>query len=100
MFSHEDFRGKEILELGPGHYAFALLARSLGARVVCIENDPTFAKLGRHLGFEIYERNFFDLTEIQLSEKFDGLFVKGTFNACVAPHREFIDEFVKRYNLA
>lgn len=97
MFTTENFKGKRILELGPGHYAFALLAKSLGAEVFCIENDPSFAKLGRHLGFEVIEKNFFDLEEIELDRNFDGLFVKGTFNACNVKQPEYIDRFVEKY---
>lgn len=97
MLGHLDFRGMRILELGPGHYAFALLARHLGAEVVCIESDPTFVSLGRNLGFEVVQKNFFELDEVGFNQKFDGLFVKGTFNACNVADVRYINRFVEKY---
>lgn len=98
MFLPSHFEGKTLLELGPGHFAFALLARSLGANVVCIENDPNFAALGRHLGFEVIQENFFTLEKIKLEKKFDGLFVKGTFNACNSKDDKSLNDFVRKYS--
>ncbi len=96
MFERTHFEGKRILELGPGHYAFALLARHLGAEVVCIERDPAFVSLGRHLGFEIIDQDFHTLSPDQFEQSFDGLFVKGTFNACNPKDESEISEFVER----
>lgn len=81
-FELEHFSGKRILEIGPGHYAFALIARELGAEVVCLERDPSFIKLGILLGFEVLEVDYNELTLGYFNEKFDGLWIKGTFNAC------------------
>ena len=83
FLSPEMLRGKRILELGPGHYAFACLARELGASVVCIENDPSLVALGESLGFDVIHTDFYQLPRswAELSA-YDGLWVKGTFNAC------------------
>lgn len=94
MFEPDHFQGKKIIELGPGHYAFALLARHLGAEVVCIERDPSFVRLGRYLGFEVVDADFFSLSASKFDKPFDGLFVKGTFNACVPRKDEELSEFV------
>lgn len=81
-FSQEMFEGKRVLEFGPGHYAFSLLARSLGAIVECVELDPVLVELGRELGFKVYEKSFDDISGIGLDGIFDGIWQKGCFNAC------------------
>ena len=96
QFELKHFVGQKILELGPGHYAFALLARYLGAEVVCVERDPAFAQLGRHLGFEVLEMDFADLRVKDFEQPFDGLWMKGSFNACVQKNESAIAEFVNR----
>ncbi len=96
-FEASDFRGKRILELGPGHYAFALLARHLGATVTCIEKDPQFIKLGQHLGIDVRDMDFNDLSLEALGEEpFDGVWAKGTFNSCNYGSEEEVAGFVKR----
>ncbi len=96
QFELKHFAGQKILELGPGHYAFALLARYLGAEVVCVERDPAFAQLGRHLGFEVLEIDFADLSVKDFERPFNGLWMKGSFNACVQKNDAAIAEFVNR----
>ncbi|MBK1706879.1 FkbM family methyltransferase [Halochromatium glycolicum] len=90
------FEGKKIVELGPGHYAFALLARHLGAEVVCVERDPQFISLGRHLGFEVLDMDFNDITSEAVGGRCDGLWVKGTFNACNYRSDSEVEEFALR----
>ena len=96
FFEPEDFAGKHIIELGPGHYAFALLARHLGAKVTCVERDPHFVKLGRYLGFQVIEKDFNDLNNDLPGVPFDGLWVKGTFNACNYRSNYEVEKFVER----
>lgn len=96
LFSIEHLAGKRILELGPGHYAFALLARYLGAQVVCIERDPAFVALGRYLGFEVRDCDFNDLSLDMFDEPFDGMWIKGTFNSCNYETKDGINAFVER----
>lgn len=93
-FEVENFAGKKLIELGPGHYAFALLARHLGADVVCVERDPSFVELGRHLGFRVLDVDFNDLSPETLPEHFDGLWAKGTFNSAWAASDEAVRTFV------
>jgi len=89
--------GANVLELGPGHYGFALLARALGARVTCFEKDGAFAKLGAHLGFRMWEGDFYsELGKGKYEEVFDGVWVKGTFNACHLKKSSRIMDFAKR----
>ena len=95
QFELHHFSQKKIIEFGPGHYAFALLARHLGAEVVCIERDPAFAALGRYLGFQVLEGNFSDiLTSREQSLLFDGLWMKGSFNSCAKKDELEIQLFV------
>ena len=47
---------------------------------ICVERDPAFAALGRHLGFEVLEQDFNELEPTQFAELLDGLWAKGTFN--------------------
>lgn len=95
FFEPEDFRGKTILELGPGHYSFAMVARHLGARVICVERYEPHVALGRHLGFEVLDMDFRDVTPEAVGAPVDGLFMKGAFNACAFKDEEGIDEFVR-----
>ena len=81
-FEKNDFTGKRILELGPGHYSFAMIARYLGAIVTCVEKDKSFIKLGRKIGFDVHDIDFNDLDLKNFESPFDGLWIKGTFNAC------------------
>ncbi len=57
-FDRADFAGRRVLELGPGHYTFAIIARSLGAELVCVEKDPVLAEFGRRLGFDVVRLGF------------------------------------------
>ncbi len=76
FFNIEHFQGKTLLELGPAHYSFALLARHLGAKVICVERDPIFAELGRHLGLEIIKSDIFKIGLKDIGTPVDGLWMK------------------------
>lgn len=74
---------KTILDLGPGHYDFGILARFQGARVIPLELDPAVIELGRYRGFEPIE---FDLKRPRFVESFgkqsiDGIFCNGSIDA-------------------
>ncbi len=81
FFRAEDFAGTRIMDIGPGLYPFAIIARALGAEVVAIEFDEALADLGRRLGFEVHGDDLDMLTEGRFTG-FDGLFLKGPFNPC------------------
>ncbi len=80
FFEPGHFAGRTVLEIGPGQYAFALLARSLGATVVCIERDPILIELGRYLGFRIIDQDMHSIPAVELENEFDGIWMKGAFN--------------------
>lgn len=89
--------GQKILELGPGHFGFALIARALGADVTCFEQDPAFCRLGNYLGFSMREGDFYsDLGGQSDLESYDGLWIKGTFNACRLGSGKKIADFAQR----
>ncbi len=85
FFRPEHFRNKTLVEFGPGHYSFALLARHLGATVVCVEYDPALVAVGEYLGFEVHNTNLDVITRDFFGRQFDGLWLKGCFNACRLP---------------
>ncbi|MCA9295273.1 MAG: hypothetical protein KC983_02125 [Phycisphaerales bacterium] len=95
FFSREHFEGKTILELGPGHYSFAMLARALGATVICVERYDVHVELGRALGFEVLDIDFRELTPEKVGRPVDGLWMKGAFNACVFRTDEDVTDFVR-----
>lgn len=82
FFRIEHFRGKTILEFGPGHYSFALLARRLGAKLICVEKYTPHVELGNYLGFEVLDLDFLEVTPELLGRQVDGFWMKGAFNAC------------------
>lgn len=81
FFVETNFAGKRILDVGPGLYPFSILARELGAEVVAIEFDEALAAAGRALGFEVHTDNLDWLPDGEFTG-FDGVFLKGPFNAC------------------
>lgn len=96
FFKPSDFQGKRIVEFGPGHYSFAMLARQLGAEVICIERHEEHARLGRVLGFTVIEKDFDDVTPEDLGGQVDGLWMKGAFNACRMPSDDSIADLAER----
>ncbi|MBO6514337.1 MAG: sulfotransferase [Phycisphaerales bacterium] len=96
FFKPSDFQGKRVVEFGPGHYSFAMLARELGAEVVCVERHEEHARLGRVLGFQVIEKDFDDVTLDDLGGPVDGLWMKGAFNACRMPSDESIAALATR----
>lgn len=95
FFEAEHFYGKTILEFGPGHYSFALLARELGATVICVDRDPVFVELGRHLGFHVIDKDFHDVGLEDIDTKADGLWIKGAFNAARLGNSQQVEGFVR-----
>lgn len=81
FFTLDDLKGKRILDVGPGLYPFSILARELGATVVAIEFDEALAEVGKRMGFEVHTDDIDMLPEGKFTD-FDGIFLKGPFNAC------------------
>jgi len=94
FFKKDDFYKKEVLELGPGHFAFSLLSRYLGASITCIELDDTFVKIGRAFGLNVLKEDFFNLNLNH--KKFDGIIIKGTVNFCHFKTSEQADAWVSK----
>src|SRR5262245_10573772 len=74
-FTRPMFAGRRVLEIGPGSYAFAMIARSLGAEVTVIEPHMIFASAGRALGFPVEECDAADLARDggMRGARFDGI---------------------------
>lgn len=81
FFTKIDFRGKNFLDLGPGHYDFGELARQRGARVLGVDDDPAVLELGRHKQFSVREAHIQQLHSEDFHESFDGIFCKFSYNA-------------------
>ena len=100
FFAKANFERKTCLELGPGHYNFALIARHLGAEVICVERDRVHAELGRHLGFKVVEEDIFESTEL-ITESIDGIWLKnvqyrGDYSAI--DQNTFVDKLTSMLN--
>jgi len=72
---------KSVLDLGPGHYQFAELARDLGAIVSVVEHDAALAELGRHKNFNVFEGDIKNSGALLQGEKYHGVFCKFSFSA-------------------
>lgn len=99
FFERRHFAGQRIIELGPGHYTFALIARALGACVVCVERDEALARFGRRLGFEVIEADFVgpgfaEQARDDAGGPFDGLWMRGVCNACTFPNEKALQRQV------
>lgn len=81
FFDAEHLRGSRILEIGPGQYSFALIARGLGAEVIIVDLFEQFLAPGRALGFDVIDQDMFDLDPQDVGGPVDGLWMKGIFTA-------------------
>jgi hypothetical protein len=89
FFNENHFKNKKILELGPGHFAFSIIARELGAKLKVIEIDKNFSLLGKSLGFEVESFDFLKNSEkILENNNIEGVWMKNTINGCL--HNEII----------
>ncbi|MFW6002479.1 MAG: hypothetical protein ACOCQD_03985 [archaeon] len=81
FFKIDNFQNKHCIEVGPGRYEFSQMARYLGANVMCIERSSEIASLGRYLGFNVIESEFFSYFK-NSNLLVDGLFVKNIQDPC------------------
>jgi hypothetical protein len=90
--------GSRILELGPGHFEFAELARDAGAlEVVAVDNDPAVVQLGEARGFRTLEMDIREISLDSLGGPFDGIFCRSSFNAVwFGVSREVHEEWADR----
>lgn len=99
FFRSFSFRKANILDLGPGHYDFGEIVRRKGGEATAIELDPAVIRLGKLKNMEVVEG---DLTDprvfANMSQSFDGLFCRGSFNARNFPnqmqHREYLESLI------
>jgi predicted rRNA methylase YqxC with S4 and FtsJ domains len=104
FFMHVHFQGQEILDLGPGQYAFSLLARYLGGKVTAVDFNEPFITVGRKLNFRVIEHDMYKLNHNKLGKYFDGLWLKGAFSILgrdargeeIIRDEEFINDVVYR----
>ncbi|MFP3637503.1 hypothetical protein [Paraburkholderia sp. SIMBA_054] len=72
--------GVIVLEPEAGQGALALVARELGAKVVCVESYPVNAAVLRERGFEVHERDFLSLSPADLGGKFSVIIANPPFS--------------------
>ncbi len=81
------FAGRRCVDLGPGHFDFAVLVQDRGGISFGLDHDPAVVALGRHLGFPVAP---FALETLQgrdrlaalgFPDRFDGVFCKYSVNA-------------------
>jgi hypothetical protein len=98
FFDRDHFQSKVVIEFGPGHYNFALVARYLGATVICVDRDPIFIELGRHLGFRVIGKDFYAVTPDDIGAEVDGVWIKGAFNAARLGDKRKVAGFISFLN--
>ena len=75
-----DFEGAALLDLRPGQYDFAEMARERGATTHGIDNDPAVVELGEYNGYPARLANLKDLQAADYDFRFDGVFCKYSIN--------------------
>lgn len=75
------FEGTRLLDLGPGQYDFAEMARRLGSEVYNIDKDPAVLALGRHKGLHVVEGDIKRISREQFPGPMHGIFCKFSINA-------------------
>ncbi len=74
-------RDRELLDLGPGQWDFAEVARERGVRrVVGVDNDEAVLELGTYKGFDAVDGDLRDVSAETLGT-FDGVFCKFSIDA-------------------
>jgi hypothetical protein len=81
LFAEVDFCTQKVYDFGPGQFAFALLARHLGANVTCLDKNWFFIKSANLLELEIKEVDYIRCDQDFIaSSSIDGLWLKGSFS--------------------
>ena len=81
FFESMTLENSRLLDLGPGQYDFAEMARERGAITYGIDNDPSVVQLGKHKGFPVRLADLKKLKATDYNFRFDGLFCKYSINA-------------------
>lgn len=81
FFDSVNLTNARLLDLGPGQYDFAEMARELGAVTYNIDSDPPVVQLGEHKGFPVRLADLKKLKKTDYNFQFDGLFCKYSINA-------------------
>ena len=76
-----DFAGSVFLDLGPGQYDFAEMAKQRGAITHGIDNDSAVVELGRYKPFPVRHGELKQLKASDYDIRFDGIFCKYSINA-------------------
>jgi hypothetical protein len=75
------WRGRVLLDIGPGQFDFGEIVRPRGAQVEGVDNDPAVLELGRYKGYRVVAGELRQLASIDFGRRYDGLFCKLSLNA-------------------
>ena len=82
FFDQISFDEGPIIDLGPGHYDFGVIATERGATdVLGFDNDEAVLELGRHKGFRTVSGKIQEVSSSTLNETFSGVFNKFALNS-------------------
>lgn len=96
FFNQQDFADKRVADFGPGQFAFALLARDLGAEVVAVDKNEPFLSVAALLSLDVVATDYYAAPAELFGNPFDGLWLKGSFSALLPGGKENIDAFAKK----
>lgn len=91
-----NFKGKSVIDLGPGSAESILLAKKMGAKkCYFIDRDPLITRFTQLLGFTGWHLDY-SIERINISDKIDYLIAKGSINSDQwTTSRIDIPEFIK-----
>lgn len=88
------FKGKRILDIGPGQCDFLDLAKKAGAdRTFGCDFDPAVGKLGQLRGHDMSITNLREGWPYK-GMTFDGIFCRGSINCCWFANEEYLVSFL------
>tara|TARA_B100001059_G_scaffold236815_1_gene290818 strand:+ start:16 stop:1089 length:1074 start_codon:yes stop_codon:yes gene_type:complete len=83
-----------ILELGPGTFDFATIARSYGAEMVVIDKDLAVIELGIFDNFNVIASNLITCNYDLFKKSFDGIFCRASINPFWFTKLEELEKFI------
>jgi hypothetical protein len=96
FFADVGLEGRQVLDLGPGHFHFEMLLSAAGAEVTSVERDAALAAVGRALGYRVIESQAWGFPLDALRSPVDGVFSKFSLRAFEARTPEEIDAYTQQ----
>lgn len=96
MFSKSSFQDKSILEIGPGQFAFSLLARSLGGYLTVLDKNDFFIEVAKALNFKSAHLDYYLCSSSAMPTAFEGLWLKGSFSPLISGQLGAIEDVANK----